>query len=93
MLILNSRYERILTRIKYQIGPIASCLAKNILEFLLCARRPPRVIEIKHAITIEPGDSFFDGSRITPRGLDELCGPILEVRNGYVSFVHFTVKE
>lgn len=80
-------------RIKYKIGNKAGAVSKDILEFLLCVRKPPRERELKYAISIQDEDLCFNNSRIVRRGLDELCGPILEIRDGLVSFVHFTAKE
>lgn len=80
-------------RIKHKIGNKAGAVAKDILAYLICARKPPRERELKYAISIQDGDFCFSSSRIVRRGLDELCGPILETRDGFVSFVHFTAKE
>lgn len=79
--------------IQKKIGNRAGAVAKDVLEFLLCTRKPPRENELKYAISIQDGSLCFDSSRVVCRGLDELCGPILEIRDGLVSFVHFTAKE
>jgi hypothetical protein len=88
-----ARYERILTRIDKKLGPKMSLTAKEILEFLSCTRRSPRLAEISHAITIRANDTCFSGDRILMRSLLEICGPILEIRDGFVYWVHFTAKE
>lgn len=49
--------------------------------------------ELSFALGLDP-----DGRRELPRSegvlnVVRLCGPIVEITNGYVNFVHFTVKE
>jgi hypothetical protein len=51
------------------------------------------VEELSFALNLDP-----DGKRDLPRSegvlnVVGLCGPIVEISNGYVNFVHFTVKE
>jgi hypothetical protein len=51
------------------------------------------VEELSFALSLDP-----DGKRDLPRSegilkVVRLCGPIVEITNGYVNFVHFTVKE
>jgi hypothetical protein len=85
-------YARILARIE-RLGPNERRVAVDALEFLLCAGRLPRLLEIKYALTIEASTGGFEKGRLPRRKLDELCGPIVEVRRGIVSFVHFSAKE
>lgn len=75
------------------MGPSERRLVNDILEFLLCAGRLPRMVEIKYALTIEVSSREFDKDRLPRRQLDELCEPIVEIRKGVVSFVHFSAKE
>jgi hypothetical protein len=70
-----------------------SLTARGILEFLSCTRRSPRLAEINHAITIRANDTCFNKDRILIRSLLEICGPIIETRDGFVYWVHFTAKE
>src|SRR5436305_14602853 len=77
-------YARILARIE-RLGPNERRVAVDTLEFLLCAGRLPRLLEIKYALTIEASAGGFDKGRLPRRKLDELYGPIVEVRRGIVS--------
>ncbi|KAH0544732.1 hypothetical protein FGG08_001099 [Glutinoglossum americanum] len=90
---LGEAYERILTRIDKKLGPNMRLTAREILEFLSCSRRSPRLAEIKHALTIRVNDTCFNKNQILMRSLLEICGPIIEIRDGFVYWVHFTAKE
>ena len=65
----------------------------SVLQYLVCARRPPKLNEITHALTVQTGGTSFERDRVLIKGLDELCGPIIEIRKGIVFFVHFSAKE
>jgi hypothetical protein len=58
------------------------------------ARYPLRESEILQAIFIDHGKSDFASSQ-NKAWLDirKACGPIIEIANGVVQFVHFTAKE
>ena len=92
LIMLCCRYSRIIQRLNIQEQNRRQ-IALSILQYLLCARRPPRLIEITYALTVQVGRTSFDRNRLLINELDELCGPILEIRKETVSFVHFSAKE
>lgn len=49
--------------------------------------------ELSLALSLDPdGKNDLSGSEnVIP--VVKICGPIVEISNGYVNFVHFTVKE
>lgn len=54
----------------------------------------PTVMELRHALSIDPGEEELKNAKMMICGrFEELCGPIIEVRNDNVCFVHFTAKE
>ena len=58
-----------------------------------CSLLPVTKQEIEQAITIRPGDRDLCEDGRLFRSFDELCGPIVEIQDNIVHFVHFTVKE
>lgn len=66
---------------------------KKIFSWLICARRPLRTIELEHALLIHPGDKKLYYTRKLVKDIVELCGPIVEKRHDYLTFVHFSAKE
>ncbi len=66
--------------------------ARNVLGWVGCSPAPLTIYEIEQALLVS--DDPQRRARISSR-LDvvRLCGPIIEVVDDYVQFVHFTVKE
>jgi hypothetical protein len=54
---------------------------------------PLTVQEIEQALTIKPGSLELEKRVFASPNLNRLCGPIIEIVDGYIQFVHFTVKE
>ena len=54
---------------------------------------PLMIQEMEQALTVSPDD--MEGNIRVLANLDivKICGPIVEVVDDYVQFVHFTVKE
>ncbi|CAN9120026.1 unnamed protein product [Alternaria alternata] len=90
---LHDFYSRIVHRI--MLYPIQSReRTTNILKWMLCSRRPLRVIELQDAIVFASGAvSLSERSKLPPNIVD-LCKPLIQTDdNGQISFVHFTVRE
>ncbi|KAI1378425.1 hypothetical protein F4677DRAFT_394594 [Hypoxylon crocopeplum] len=66
---------------------------RTILSWVGCAVTPLTVREILQILAIQPGRQGFTGEPMVFRDVEETCSPILEVRDGFVYFVHFTAKE
>ena len=66
--------------------------ARNVLGWIGCAPTPLSIQEMEQVLCITEDPSR--GARVSA-SLDvvQLCGPIVEVVDGFVRFVHFTVKE
>jgi hypothetical protein len=63
------------------------------LEWIGCAMSPLTKEEILQALAITPGEKNFAKGRKVIADILDLCGPIIEIENGMVRFVHFTAKE
>ncbi|CAN9203513.1 unnamed protein product [Alternaria alternata] len=90
---LHDFYSRIVHRI--MLYPTQSRERTiNILKWMLCSRRPLRVIELQDAIVFASGAvSLSERSKLPPNIVD-LCKPLIQTDdNGQISFVHFTVQE
>jgi hypothetical protein len=96
---LNGRnsYGRMLARITKALSLAERNKVKRIFSWLVCARRPLRTIELEHALLIRtaPDESVreLQHARKLIKDMRELCGPIIENRGNYITFVHFSAKE
>lgn len=66
--------------------------AKRILSWVACSAQPIARQEMELAMLIEPDTEIVPRVRAELNAL-QLCGPLVEVRNGNLQFVHFTAKE
>jgi hypothetical protein len=61
---------------------------------MICARRPLRTIELQDAIVFATGHEALTDRTKLPATVLDLCKPLIQTNaEGYLSFVHFTVKE
>src|SRR5689334_14237373 len=81
------RYGRILSRIKNDQ------YASKILQWIACARTPLTEAQLLQALLIKPRMSDFAKQNKAFLDIRRRCGPVIEVQNGKVRFVHFTVYE
>ena len=86
-------YGRMLKRISSVLSPPEQATVKRIFSWLICARQPLRTAELEHALLIQPGDNDLQHTRALYKDVLELCGPIVEKRSGYITFIHFSAKE
>ncbi len=86
-------YARILSRVNSLPSASAKTKARNILGWVGCCPTPLTIQELDQALMVDVDnlDSSVRGS--SNLNIVELCGPIVEVVDDYVQFVHFTVKE
>ena len=89
---INS-YSRILERISKALSPHEQATVRRIFSWLICVRRPLRIVELEHALLIHPGDNKIQYTRMLRKDILELCGPIVEIRKDYITFIHFSAKE
>jgi len=67
--------------------------ARRILGWVGCSPVPMTVQELEQALSIRIGDYDQIPKGYSTLNLVRLCGPVVEVVDGEVLFVHFTAKE
>ncbi|KAG5746346.1 hypothetical protein H9Q70_010966 [Fusarium xylarioides] len=90
---LEDAYARVLQQVTAFADPRRRNLARSILGWVGCAPSPMTLKEIEQALLI---DHKFPSRppRVQARvNVVQICGPIIDIVDGYVQFVHFTVRE
>jgi len=87
------RYKRTLDRIQQNPRENEREIARRILSWMVCARRPLRWRELQAAISIDPIDQVVDPIRRSAIHVRDICGSLVEVLPGdRVEFVHATAR-
>lgn len=68
-------------------------MTRKVLGWIGCTPTPLTTQEITQALGITPGDLRHKSDQRAMFSFGRLCGPIVEVIDDYVQFVHFTVQE
>ena len=71
-------------------------MAKKILAWILCARRPLSTLELLHALAVEPGDTEIDEDNILKtEQLHTICAGLVTIdeQSDNVRFIHYTTQE
>lgn len=68
-------------------------LCRRALGWIGCTPVSITVEELSFALSIDPDEKRDLPQSEAVLNVVKLCGPIVEITNGYVNFVHFTVKE
>ncbi|TVY66692.1 Vegetative incompatibility protein HET-E-1 [Fusarium oxysporum f. sp. cubense] len=90
---LEDAYGRVLQQINASPDPQRRNLARSILGWVGCAPSPMTLKEIEQTLLVDP-DCPFKLPRVQARvNVVQICGPIIDIVDGYVQFVHFTVRE
>ncbi|KAL9567379.1 hypothetical protein ACKAV7_008454 [Fusarium commune] len=90
---LEDAYGRVLQQINASPDPQRRNLARSILGWVGCAPSTMTLKEIEQALLVDP-DCPCKLPRVQARvNVIQICGPIIDVVDGYVQFVHFTVRE
>ncbi|KAE8321019.1 hypothetical protein BDV39DRAFT_212784 [Aspergillus sergii] len=89
---LDEAYSRVLERLN-NLSQSSSTICRRALGWIGCTPVSITVEELSFTLSLDP-----DGRKSLPRSegvlnVVRLCGPIVEISNGHVNFVHFTVKE
>ncbi|KAK2612783.1 hypothetical protein QQS21_001235 [Conoideocrella luteorostrata] len=89
---LDQAYGRIFRRINSFQSPAAKKKCRSLLGWISCSPTPMTIQELEQALVVSsnPDDGFRVSSSLN---VVRLCGPIVEVVDNYVQFVHFTVQE
>jgi hypothetical protein len=85
-------YSRILDRIN-GLGPSLKDKVRKILGWIECAPIPLTIQELEQALVVSREGIKGVAKVIAVLNMPRICGPIVEVVDDYVQFVHFTVKE
>lgn len=85
-------YARILSRINDRNTSLKT-KARNLLGWIGCCPTPLTLRELEQALVISRQGIGGDGRVVAVTDLIRICGPIVEVVDDYVQFVHFTVQE
>jgi hypothetical protein len=59
----DGAYKHVVERIENQ-NPVQASLAKKVLSYVVCARRPLLARELREALTVEPGMKTLDHDRL-----------------------------
>jgi hypothetical protein len=86
-------YGRILARVNSLRPPKLKEKARKLLGWIGCCPMPLTVQEMEQALTISPDDKAGSTKVHSSLNVLQICGPIVEVIDDYVQFVHFTAKE
>jgi len=90
---ITCRYGRIISRIEQKASRKLQIVIRRVLMWIACATRPLREEELLQALVIDAGDDDFTRGRRDFRDIRRDCGPIIEVLDGAVRFVHSSAKE
>ncbi|KAH6651847.1 hypothetical protein BKA67DRAFT_680163 [Truncatella angustata] len=91
---LESMYHSVMVRIHGQDTELVT-LGLNVLGWIYYAKRPLTLIELQHALAVEPRDTFLDEDGMPDKDLlTSVCGGLLSVQDGEtVAFIHYTAQE
>ncbi|KAI1416816.1 hypothetical protein F5Y13DRAFT_204160 [Hypoxylon sp. FL1857] len=90
---LDEVYGRLLVRIKTKLTRSLRTVVRAILQWVACVRRPLREEEMLQILAVQPGQPDFTKGRKEFRDICKVCGPIVEINEGIIRFVHFSAKE
>jgi hypothetical protein len=71
-------------------------LAKRILSWITCAKRPLTTLELQHALAVERGDSEFDKENLPEiEDIVSVCAGLVTVdeESDIIRLVHYTIQE
>src|SRR5437762_859415 len=77
---LAATYRRILEKISQSTGGAAKvATAQKLFKWIICARRPLQIDELKEAVGIDSTDTFWDTDKIVTDGmrLIQCCGNLI----------------
>jgi ankyrin repeat protein len=93
--ILSQAYEHAMERIEGQAADQEE-LAKQVLSWITCAKRPLTTSELQHALAIEVGESELDGDNLPQiENMISVCAGLVTVdeESGIIRLVHYTTQE
>ncbi|KAF5000641.1 hypothetical protein FDECE_11178 [Fusarium decemcellulare] len=90
---LDDAYGRILQQINTSTDARRKNSACMILGWVGCAPAPMTRYELEQALIVDPDQLENEPRVVSKLNVVQVCGPIIEIVDDYVQFVHFTVKE
>lgn len=92
---MQFRYARIVKRIFERKNIVLQLLARRVLGWITCAKRPLtwREIQAASAIDVRNGVVDFDRRKITSE-IREICGSLVDILpGGRIQLVHATARQ
>ena len=92
---LYETFDAVITRIK-ELPSEKAKLGIQVLMWLHLAYRPFQLVELQHALSVEPGQTEFDPDNIPSQKmlLDSCLGLVIhDEETGTIRFVHYTLEE
>ena len=93
---LPETFKRVLQKVELSTA-FDSALRKKVFEVAIAAQRPLTLEELRHAVSIVPGDTTWDTRKLIndAQRLVDYCGSFLLVDEEYltVHFIHHSVKK
>ncbi|KAE8378971.1 NACHT domain protein [Aspergillus bertholletiae] len=91
---LDAAYQRIFQRIN-NMDPRRREERRKVLGWVGCAPIPMTISEMEQALLVNPDPdcSIHVPASIIQKAFLEMCGPLLEIVDGKLQFVHFTVRQ
>ncbi|PMD16666.1 hypothetical protein NA56DRAFT_632935 [Hyaloscypha hepaticicola] len=93
--VLSSAYEQAMERINGQQAGF-QLLAKNVLSWITCAKRPLTTLELQHALAVEVGGSELDEENLPQiEDMVSVCAGLVTIdeESGIIRLVHYTTQE
>ncbi|KAA6414215.1 MAG: hypothetical protein FRX48_02578 [Lasallia pustulata] len=93
---LQERYEKAINRMKTQVSPNRANQAMRILAWISHAKRPLRVEELRHALSVRTGDTTLQRSRFPTRDdLTHHCLGLVSIDQASrtLRLVHYTLQQ
>jgi ankyrin repeat protein len=90
----DDAYNDTLARIEGQLADEEK-LAKKVLSWITCAKRPLTTCELEHALAVEP-ESQFDEDNLSPiEDMVSVCAGLVTVdeESGIIRLVHYTTQQ
>jgi ankyrin repeat protein len=92
---LDDIYDEAMRRVSSQDEEDAK-LAKRVLAWIFYAFRPLTIIEVQHALAVEPGNVSFDGDALPDEDvLVSVCAGLVTIdqESNIIRLVHYTTQE
>ncbi|OCK78779.1 purine and uridine phosphorylase, partial [Lepidopterella palustris CBS 459.81] len=92
---LDSAYRQAMERIEGQIGD-KTVLAKQVLSWITCAKRPLATLELRHALAVELGASELDEENLPEiEDMVSVCAGLVTIdeESDIIRLVHYTTQD